>query len=363
MRTYNYSFLREGGFSSNILSLFISIEKMKGIELINMEMYPEVFDKIQKIAGFQSVKYSNIINEIYISDTKLDSLLYNGLTSTNYNDNLLLGYNNVLDDVYDNSERNQFNTYNIRDYHHMLYSFTEADTSGSYKKEDNMLLEILEDSSKRVIFNTVSSDNTSKAMEQLIEAYKVARDDDSIPKLLLIPCVILDFLLIYPFNEGNEGLSRLLSLLLLYKNDYNIGKYVSFEKQISKHISEYYESIRLSSINWDENKNDYNPFIENFLVSLQLCYIELNSRFKMVNGEKKSKKFRIEETIMKSFEPISRKEIHKVWPDISHETIKKVIKNLLNENKIKKIGNYKDARYKRNWYGKTTQNDENMVIF
>ena len=66
---------------------------------------------------------------------------------------------------------------------------------------------------------------------------------------------------------------------------------------------------------------------------------------------------------MKSFEPISRKEIHLVWPDISNETIKKVIKNLLSENKIKKIGSFKDARYKRNWYGKTTQSDENMVIF
>ena len=92
-------------------------------------------------------------------------------------------------------------------------------------------------------------------------------------------------------------------------------------------------------------------------------YIELNSRFKIVVGEKKSKKIRIRETIMKSFEPISRKEIHLVWPDISHETIKKVIKNLLNDNKIKKIGNFKDARYKRNWYGSTTLNEENVVIF
>ncbi len=200
-------------------------------------------------------------------------------------------------------------------------------------------------------------------MEQLINAYKIARDDNSIPKLLLISCVILDFLLIFPFQDGNERMSRLLSLLLLYKNDYNVGKFVSFEKQINNYVSEYYESIRLSSINWHENKNDYNPFIENFLESLQSCYVELNSRFKMVDGEKKNKKIRIKETIMRSIEPISRKEIHLVWPDISHETIKKVVKNLLNENKIKKIGNFKDARYKRNWYGSSTQNDENVVIF
>ena len=181
--------------------------------------------------------------------------------------------------------------------------------------------------------------------------------------VLLIPCVIFDFLCIQPFTEGNERISRLLSSLLLFRNEYNVGEYVSFEKQINNYKSEYYESIRLSSINWDDNSNDYNPFIENFLESLHSCHIELNSRFRIVDNEKKSKKIRIEETIKISWNPISRKEIHLVWPDISHETIKKVIKNLLNEQKIKKIGNFKDARYKRNWYGKTTQNEDNMVIF
>ena len=37
-----------------------------------------------------------------------------------------------------------------------------------------------------------------------------------------------------------------------------------------------------------------------------------------------------------------------MWPDISQETIKKVIKDLLKENKIIKIGNYKDAKYLKN---------------
>ena len=265
MKSFNYSFLREGGFSNNVLSLFISIEKTKAVMLKNAETYPRVFEKIQDIASLQSVKYSNEIDGIYITDTKLESLLYKGLSSNNYKDGLLIGYSNVLENIYTNSERNQFNTNYIREYHHILYSLTDSDNGGSYKEEDKMLLEILEDSSKRVIFNPISSENTAQAMEQLIDAYKVARDDEHIPKLLLIPCVILDFLLIYPFDDGNERISRLLSLFLLYKNDYNIGKYVSLEKQINRSKSEYYESIRLSSINWHENKSDYNPFIKNLL--------------------------------------------------------------------------------------------------
>ena len=363
MKKYDYLFLKNSLISSNILSLFVSIEKIQATVLRNEEIYPKVFDKIQAIANLQSVKYSNLLDRIEISDLRLESIINNGENSLNDNESQINGYNKALNDIRLKKEKYTFNSYNIRNFHHLLFSNTEHNHAGDLKEEDNMLLEVLDDGSKRVLFNPVSYKNTTKALNQLIDAYKIARDDESIPKLLLIPCVILDFLLIYPFSDGNERISRLLSLLLLKNFNYNVGDFVSLEKQIFKNKTEYYEAIRKSSINWDENTNDYNPFIENFLESLYSCYIELNSRFKIVNGEKKSKKFRIEETIKRSFEPISRKEIHLVWPDIAQETIKKVIKNLLNENKIKKIGNFKDARYKRNWYGSTTQNDENVVIF
>ena len=95
----------------------------------------------------------------------------------------------------------------------------------------------------------------------------------------------------------------------------------------------------------------------------QYCSIVCVVEDAIVNGKKLNKTKRIEETIKRSFEPISRKEIHLIWPDISHETIKKVVKTLLNENKIKKIGNFKDARYKRNWYGDRSEDEENVVIF
>ena len=39
-----------------------------------------------------------------------------------------------------------------------------------------------------------------------------AGDDYDIPALLLIPCVIVDFLCIHPFSDGNGRVSRLLTL-------------------------------------------------------------------------------------------------------------------------------------------------------
>lgn len=365
MKIFDYSFLKLQGVHSSLISLIIDIEKIKGFNYKNFENYPSVFENLQSISNFQSVKYSNF-NKLAFSDYRLKNILYlkkESKNELNVMEDILLGYKDVLKIVHNNHNELLLNEYLIKDFHFQLFSDTSLDNIGNYKYENDFLMEILLDGTKKVIFNPISFDESSIAMNNLIQAYKIARDDIDIPKLLLIPCVILDFLLIYPFSYGNEQISNLISMLLLYKNDYNACKYVSFEKQIYNNKSEYYEAIRKSSINWDENLNDYNPFIKKFLEMVYSAYYELNSRFRIVDGEKKSKKIRIKETILKSYNPISRKEIHLVWPDISQETIKKEIKNLMIENKIKKIGGYKDARYKRNWYGSSSKNDENMVIF
>lgn len=110
---------------------------------------------------------------------------------------------------------------------------------------------------QRVRFRPTLAVETPQAMEQLELAYMAARSDANINQLLLIPCVILDFLCILPFRDGNGRMSRLLSLLLLYKNGYDAGKYVSFEEQINNYKAYYYEALQQSSKGWAENENSY----------------------------------------------------------------------------------------------------------
>ena len=49
-------------------------------------------------------------------------------------------------------------------------------------------------------------------------------------------------------------MSRLLTLLLLYKNGYSVGKYISIERQIEKTKDRYYDVLETSDIGWHEKK-------------------------------------------------------------------------------------------------------------
>ncbi len=170
-------------------------------------------------------------------------------------------------------------------------SYAGDEFSGQYKKDDNVILEIDHHGQRRVRFRPTPAAETPATMEQLELAYLDAKDNPRTNQLLLIPCVILDFLSIHPpFRDGNGRMSRLLSLLLLYKNGFDVGQYISFEEQINKNKAAYYEALRQSSQGWAENANNYDPFTKNFISTLYICYQELDKRFAVIGDKRITKK-------------------------------------------------------------------------
>ena len=236
----------------------------------------------------------------------------------------------------------------ILSFHRMLLAQTNPREAGKYKTSNNYIMEIGPDGSRRVRFKPISPANVSENMEQLILAYYDARQNSEISPLLLIPCFILDFLCIHPFTDGNGRVSRLLTVLLLYLSGYDIVRYVSYEGQVNKYKASYYESLEQSSSGWHENKNDYVPVIINFLQIIYRCFKDLDESFTDISLKKAKKSERVENILLGAIVPISKQDIVEKVPDISVKTIELVLSKMLKDNKIKKIGTYKDARYMRN---------------
>ena len=70
-------------------------------------------------------------------------------------------------------------------------------------------------------------------------------------------------------------MSRLLTLLLLYRSGYYVGRYISIEKLIADTKETYYEALQDSSIDWHEGNNDYMPFVRYMLGIVIAAYRNL----------------------------------------------------------------------------------------
>lgn len=345
MRRFDYSFLKTIRIPTDYLYYTNRIYELRNTEEKNKQIYPDVFTFLQKMAIVQSVKSSNAIEGIITTDKRIEEIVHHSSAPLNHSEREIAGYRDALNLIHANSDTLSISEDLILHLHLILLSQTEISELGQYKQEDNAIIKTSQDGTARIRWMPVPANETPLAMQQLMYAYYAARNDAGINQLLLIPCVILDFLCIHPFNDGNGRISRLMSLLLLYRNGFDISKYISFEEQVNLMKDEYYEALRQSSVGWHENNNDYLPFISHFLNCLYRCYNELDKRFLNQSLKKVSKKERIEHVLSNAFVPISKKEICEMLPDVSVTTIELVISQMVKSGQIKKIGTTKSARY------------------
>ena len=186
-------------------------------------------------------------------------------------------------------------------------------------------------------------------MGDLCDAFNDMLMQSDADPLLIIPMFILDFLCIHPFNDGNGRMSRLLTLLLLYRAGYIVGKYVSIEKMIEQSKETYYEALHNSSMGWHEEGNDYIPFVQYILGVVVAAYREFSSRVMLLTTSNLSKAERIRAIVKETTGKISKTEIMKRCPDISQITIQRTLNDLVKSGEILKISGGRYTSYTWNY--------------
>ncbi len=345
MKKFDYSFLDNGLLPAKLINITGTIYTLKTGAKIRKDEYEKIFTELEKIAKVQSVKSSNAIEGIVTSDERIEEIVNQNSKPLNHNENEIAGYRDALNEIHLHYEDIEFNENTILRLHEIMMTYTGNEDIGKYKTNNNYIIEEDKQGNRKIRFKPLDAKETPEAMEQLVLAYYDACNNSNINQLLLIPCVILDFLCIHPFRDGNGRMSRLLTLLLLYKNGFDVGKYISFEEQINNNKGNYYEALRLSSIDWEQNEHSYIPFIENFITTLYMCYKELDRRFSVVNSNKITKKARIEATVLNSLTPISKAEICNILPDVSATTVEAVLGTMVKDGLIVLIGSGRNTKY------------------
>ena len=346
MRKFNYSKLISLNIPANMYDLISKIYEYKGKQELYVANFSDVLNKMIEVAKIQSTKSSNAIEGISTNDTRLEELMNKKSEPKNRNEKEIYGYREVLDIIHENYENIEFTKNNILTLHNRLYSYSGESHRGKFKTMDNSIVETNALGEKKVRFQPVSAFETEMYIDAMIEAYNEAANL-KIPPLLLIPTVIHDFLCIHPFADGNGRMSRLLTLLLLYKNGFFVGKYISLEMIIEETKDIYYEELQSSSENWHSGTNDELPFIKYMLSVIYKAYSECDERFKLISEKSLTSTERVMKVFENSLEPLSKSDIAILCPDISKRTIERALKELKDRGLIKQLGSGRSTKYIR----------------
>lgn len=345
MRQFDYSEKWQRLLTPEIVSYLTQIHEFKGEQTLFIEAKADILTQLVEIAKIQSTEASNKIEGIYTSDERLRALVKDTTRPKTRNEREIAGYRDVLNSIHESHDYIPPKPSIILQLHRDLYKFEGFDIGGKYKTADNIIEEEDSVGNKFIRFRPVAAWETPSAIETLCDQFNEALATKKADPLILIPMFILDFLCIHPFSDGNGRMSRLLTLLLLYRAGYIVGKYISIEKLIERTKETYYDCLQQSSVAWHENENDYEPFVKYMLGVVIAAYREFSSRVRLLTTSGISKPDRVKEIIKTAIGPISKKEILEKSPDISQITVQRTLAELLESGQIIKIGGGRYTKY------------------
>ena len=349
MRTLNYKTEYQKLLSPEIVSYLAQIHEQKGQQNLFIEAQKDALSELLEIAKIQSTEASNRIEGIITTDDRLKKIVMNKTTPKGRSEREIAGYRDVLNTIHENYGFIPVRPGMILQLHRDLYIFSNSAIGGNFKNSDNIIAEELPDGTKKVRFQPIPAWETAEAMDSLCSALQEALKDPEMDPLLLMPMFILDFLCIHPFIDGNGRMSRLLTLLLLYRSGYFVGKYISLERLIADSKETYYEVLQDSSTGWHEGTNDYLPFVRYMLGIVIAAYREFVSRVDVLITRGLSKPERVREIIRSTTGKITKTQIMKQCPDISQKTVERALKELMDNGEIIKIGGGRYTSYTWNW--------------
>ena len=337
MKQFDYSKLKNRLWDKEVINYVGLIHEYKGRQELYLSQKPEELDKLIEIAKRQSTEASNEIEGIVTTNQRLKELVEDKTTPKNRSEKEILGYRNVLNLIHEDYEYIPIKPNYILQLHKELYSFMDVTYGGKFKDTPNEIDAVYPDGTKKVIFRPLEPYETPDAIEKLCNEYEKTISNYGLDPLLVIPVFIHDFLCIHPFNDGNGRMSRLLTTLLLYKSGFFVGKYISLEKKIQITKEEYYFALSESSKGWIEDENDDTPFVKYMLGIIVAAYRDFEGRVNIVS-EKLPAKDMVSNAINKKIGKFTKNDIQELCPEIGIKSIEKALKELCEENVIKKNG-------------------------
>lgn len=342
MHSLNKKFLNSLTFTAEQLSTLRTIGEYQGKQELYFKQSPEILKGLQQVAVIESSESSNRLEGITAPHARIAELILHKTAPQDRSEQEIAGYRDALSLIHQSSKHMPFSLSAILQLHSVIYRYL-PNPGGQWKTTDNEIVEMQADGKKRIRFIPPNAFETPTAMEKLIQTYQLNIGD--IEPLIMIPAAVLDFLCIHPFRDGNGRTARLLTLLLLYHFDYQVGRYISLERIFEESKESYYETLEKCSHKWHQGQHQIMPWMTYFWGVLLRAYKEFEGRVGTLTTGKGNKSHHIRSTIETRIGPFSISDIERACPAVSRDTIRLVLRELRDEGVISSEGKGRGAKW------------------
>lgn len=346
MRAFNYSAIREQKWDSELLGLISAIYKEMGKQELFLKQRPEELDKLVEIAKVQSTEASNAIEGIVTTSTRVRQLVEEKTTPKNRIEKEISGYRDVLKLIHENFEVLPVTRNYILQLHKILYSYANNPMAGQTKNVQNYIRAAHPDGLVETLFMPLAPYETPEALDRICEEYNRVIGNMELEPLIAIPVFIHDFLCIHPFNDGNGRMSRLLTTLLLYRNGFYVGRYISLEAKIAKNKDLYYDALAESQKGWHEGAENVVPFIKYMLGTILAAYKDFEERVALVEVKLSALEM-VRRASQNKIGQFNKQDIRELCPTLSDSSIEGAFRKLIASGELQKKGNGKNTCYFR----------------
>ena len=346
MRDFHYTAIREQKWDSEILGLIAAIYKEAGKQEMYLKQRPEELEKLVEIAKVQSTEASNAIEGIVTTSTRIRHLVEEKTAPRNRDEQEIAGYRDALNIIHENFDAIPITRNYILQLHKVLYSHMNNPMAGQTKSVQNYISATDPDGHTETLFTPLAPFETPEALDRICDEYNRVIGNMEAEPLIVIPIFIHDFLCIHPFNDGNGRMSRLLTTLLLYRNGFYVGKYISLEAKIAKNKDLYYAALRQAQEGWHEGTEDAVPFIKYLLGIILSAYRDFEDRFSLVE-QKKPALETVRQATLNKIGRFSKQDIRELCPALSVSSIEGALRKLVASGELKREGNGKNTCYYR----------------
>lgn len=331
-------------FDSQQLATLRALGEYRGKQQLFVSQSPEVLSGLRQVAVVESTESSNRLEGVVVAAHRLKSLVLKNAAPQSRSEQEVAGYRDALGLIHESGEEMPFSEGTILQLHSMLYRYMPQ-PGGHWKVTNNDIIERHPDGSSRIRFRPVAAHLTPMAITDMMARYKTALDQHLADPLVLVPLVVLDFLCIHPFPDGNGRMARLLTLQLLYHFDYAVGRFISLERIFEESKESYYETLEASSQGWHEGQHNIAPWLDYFWGALLRAYKEFEERVGTIERGRGAKGDRVRAEILKRQLPFSITDIEEACPGISRDTVRMVLRAMKAEGLIAPNGKGRGAKW------------------